>query len=108
MSDTISSTTQDFIRDKVARDRAAGKYGGRVVTRFPPEPNGYLHIGHAKSICLNFGLALENGGGFPLPHDHQHPPAQKPEELQARPHEQACVGFPLRAKTLHPTAYIPR
>jgi glutaminyl-tRNA synthetase len=53
----------DFIRAKVAEDLRSSKYGGRVATRFPPEPNGFLHIGHAKSICLNFGLALENEAG---------------------------------------------
>ncbi|HEX41690.1 MAG TPA: glutamine--tRNA ligase/YqeY domain fusion protein [Phycisphaerales bacterium] len=53
----------DFVRQIVADDNKTGKWGGRVVTRFPPEPNGYLHIGHAKSICLNFGIAAENPGG---------------------------------------------
>ena len=53
----------DFIRAIVAEDNRIGKWAGRVITRFPPEPNGYLHIGHAKSICLNFSIAAENKGG---------------------------------------------
>src|SRR5436305_14794412 len=76
MADTAPAPGKDFIRDMVARDRAAGKHGGRVVTRFPPEPNRYLHIGHAKSICLNFGLALENGGACHLRLDDTNPDTQ--------------------------------
>src|SRR4051794_9849691 len=58
---TESEGGHDFIRDIVAEDLRAGRYP-QIVTRFPPEPNGYLHIGHAKSICLNFGIAREFGG----------------------------------------------
>ena len=63
MSTPDPAPSSDFIRSIVEDDNRSGKYDGRVVTRFPPEPNGYLHIGHAKSICLNFGLAAEHEGG---------------------------------------------
>jgi glutaminyl-tRNA synthetase len=63
MSTSESQERLDFIRAIVAEDNKSGKWGGRVITRFPPEPNGYLHIGHAKSICLNFSIATENEGG---------------------------------------------
>ncbi len=73
---------KDFIRDRVQADLTAGKYP-RVVTRFPPEPNGYLHLGHAKSICLNFGIALENGGVCNLRFDDTNPVKEDTEYVDS-------------------------
>ncbi len=84
---------RDFIRDLIDRDRAAGKYAGRVVTRFPPEPNGYLHIGHAKSICLNFGLAEEYGGTCHLRFDDTNPETEDQEYVGSIQHDLRWLGF---------------
>src|SRR5436305_20639 len=94
MPDTPPTTPgRDFIRDMVERDRAAGRHGGRVVTRFPPEPNGYLHIGHAKSICLNFGLALENGGVCHLRFDDTNPETEDQEYVESIQRDVRWMGF---------------
>jgi glutaminyl-tRNA synthetase len=83
----------DFIRTMVVEDLKSGKYGGRVVTRFPPEPNGYLHIGHAKSICLNFGLAEEFGGRCHLRFDDTNPSTEDPEYVEAIQNDIRWLGF---------------
>ncbi|MCC6423168.1 MAG: glutamine--tRNA ligase/YqeY domain fusion protein [Phycisphaerales bacterium] len=83
----------DFIREIVAQDNTDGKYAGRVITRFPPEPNGYLHIGHAKSICLNFGLALENNGRCHLRFDDTNPAKEDQEYVDSIMADVRWLGF---------------
>jgi glutaminyl-tRNA synthetase len=83
----------DFIRSIVEDDVAAGRHGGRVATRFPPEPNGYLHIGHAKSICLNFGVAEEHGGTCNLRFDDTNPTTEDVEYVDAIKEDVAWLGF---------------
>jgi glutaminyl-tRNA synthetase len=83
----------DFIRAIVEDDVAARKHGGRVATRFPPEPNGYLHIGHAKSICLNFGIAAEFGGTCNLRFDDTNPTKEDVEYVDAIKADVEWLGF---------------
>jgi len=83
----------DFIRAIITEDLAAGRNGGRVYTRFPPEPNGYLHIGHAKSICLNFGVAREFGGSCNLRFDDTNPTKEDVEYVEAIEDDVRWLGF---------------
>jgi glutaminyl-tRNA synthetase len=88
-----SDTPLDFIRTIIADDVQAGKHAGGVATRFPPEPNGYLHIGHAKSICLNFGVAAEFGGTCNLRFDDTNPAKEDVEYVDAIEEDVRWLGF---------------
>ena len=88
-----AASQQDFIREIIAADVAAGKNGGRVVTRFPPEPNGYLHIGHAKAICLDFGVAQEFGGHCNLRFDDTNPVKEDIEYVDSIKGDVRWLGF---------------
>jgi glutaminyl-tRNA synthetase len=90
--ESASDAGGDFIRDIVAADLASGKHSG-VVTRFPPEPNGYLHLGHAKSICLNFGIAGEFGGRCHLRFDDTNPTREEQEYIDAIQRDVRWLGF---------------
>jgi glutaminyl-tRNA synthetase len=90
---TTAAPPVDFIRAMVDEDLATGRHGGRVATRFPPEPNGYLHIGHAKSICLNFGVAEERGGTCNLRFDDTNPAKEDVEFVDAIKADVAWLGF---------------
>jgi len=83
----------NFIHGIIDKDNETGKYGGKVVTRFPPEPNGYLHIGHAKSICLNFGTAIKYGGKCNLRYDDTNPVKEDVEYINAIEEDVRWLGF---------------
>ncbi|MEQ1626751.1 MAG: glutamine--tRNA ligase/YqeY domain fusion protein [Nitrospira sp.] len=107
MTDPASTGPSDFIREIVAADQAAGKHGGRIVTRFPPEPNGYLHIGHAKSICLNFGIANENPGGVcHLRFDDTNPTTEDPEFVESIQDDVRWLGFDWHGKMFYASDYF--
>ena len=84
---------RDFIREIIDADMESGKFGGKVMTRFPPEPNGYLHIGHAKSICLNFGVAEEYGGLCNLRFDDSNPETENVDFVEGIKRDIRWLGF---------------
>ena len=108
VSDTATDTPEggrDFIRDIIAEDRAQGRVQ-TVITRFPPEPNGYLHIGHAKSICLNFGVAEEFGGSCHLRFDDTNPTKEEQEFIDAIAKDVRWLGFDWGENLYHASDYF--
>ena len=93
MPTTDPAPSSNFIRTIIAEDLKTNRFGGRVRTRFPPEPNGYLHIGHAKSVCLNFGLATENGGLCNLRFDDTNPSKEEVEYVESIKEDVRWLGF---------------
>jgi len=92
MADADNMPVSNFIRDMIDRDLASGKHQN-VITRFPPEPNGYLHIGHAKSICLNFGIAQDYNGQCNLRFDDTNPTAEDVEYVESIIEDVRWLGF---------------
>jgi glutaminyl-tRNA synthetase len=101
-----SARPLDFIREIVTEDQKTGRHGGRVLTRFPPEPNGYLHIGHAKSICLNFGVAAEFGGQCNLRFDDTNPVKEDVEYVDSIQEDVRWLGFDWAGRMFYASNYF--
>jgi glutaminyl-tRNA synthetase len=97
---------RNFIRDIVDEDLKTNKFGGRVHTRFPPEPNGYLHIGHAKSICLNFGIAKDYGGFTNLRFDDTNPAKEEQEYVESIQQDVRWLGFDWQDRLYYASDYF--
>jgi glutaminyl-tRNA synthetase len=106
MPDLEPTASLDFIRTRVAEDVKANKYDGRVHTRFPPEPNGYLHIGHAKSICLNFGVAADNNGLCNLRFDDTNPSKETVEYEESIQRDVRWLGFDWADRMFYASDYF--
>ena len=106
MSEEQQEHPLDFIRTRVQSDQQAGKNAGQIHTRFPPEPNGYLHLGHAKSICLNFGIAKEFNGLCNLRMDDTNPVAEKTEYADAIMDDVRWLGFDWEDRLYHASDYF--
>ncbi|MBV9072851.1 MAG: glutamine--tRNA ligase, partial [Acidobacteria bacterium] len=96
----------NFIRDIIIRDLQTNKYAGRVQTRFPPEPNGYLHLGHTKSICLNFGLSAEFGGKTNLRFDDTNPEKEEQEYVDSIIRDIRWLGFDWEERMFYASDYF--
>ena len=103
---TDASRSLDFVREIVADDLKTNKWQGRVHTRFPPEPNGYLHIGHAKSICLNFGIAQQFGGKCNLRFDDTNPTKEDVEYVDSIMEDVRWLGFDWEDRLFYASDYL--
>jgi glutaminyl-tRNA synthetase len=106
MSAAETDRPTNFIEDIIDEHNRAGRFGGRVHTRFPPEPNGYLHIGHAKSICLNYGLAKEYGGKFNLRYDDTNPTKEEQEYVDSIREDVRWLGGDWEDRELYASDYF--
>lgn len=106
MTDDTTTTPSNFIRNIIDEDMETGKFDGRVHTRFPPEPNGYLHIGHSKSICLNFGLAEDYGGKYNLRFDDTNPLKEEQEYIDAIIRDIRWLGFDWEDRLYYASDYF--
>jgi glutaminyl-tRNA synthetase len=107
-STTAAPASTHFIRDIILEDLQTGKFGGRVHTRFPPEPNGYLHVGHAKSINLNYGLAKEFGGKFNLRFDDTNPSKEETEYVESIIEDVHWLGGDWEGRLFYASDYFPQ
>ena len=105
-TNTTGGDPLDFIREMVAEDNRTGKYDGKVITRFPPEPNGYLHIGHAKAICLDFGIAAENNGRCNLRFDDTNPTKEDTEYVDSIARDIRWLGFDFGDRIYYASDYF--
>jgi glutaminyl-tRNA synthetase len=105
-SSPTEKSPSNFVREIILEDMETGKFGGRVHTRFPPEPNGYLHIGHAKSICLNFGLAKEFGGKCNLRFDDTNPEKEEQEYVDSIKDNVRWLGFDWEDRLFYASDYF--
>ena len=105
MSPSDAPPSSDFIRDIINEHNRSGRFGGRVATRFPPEPNGYLHIGHAKSVCLNFGIAAQYGGTCNLRMDDTDPSGESLEYVESIINAVRWLGFDWEDRLFYASDY---
>src|SRR5438067_7605242 len=105
-ADKPDAKSLNFIEEIVEEHTQTGRFGGRVHTRFPPEPNGYLHIGHAKSICLNYGLAVKYGGKFNLRYDDTNPTTEEQEYVDSIREDVRWLGADWEGREFYASDYF--